>query len=120
MEPLDYNCQWCHIKSKNSNNLRWDFLNVLCGCGHCHAWAHANPNEFGVWFAQKYPHRNDYINLPREHKPWKEDDFRKVESFLLQKAIDLEIDSLTIPERGRGYRKRFENKMKELADARMP
>lgn len=115
MQPLDHNCQWCHIKSRNSNNLRWDLLNALCGCGRCHQWAHANPNQFGVWFKEKYYYRDGYINLPRASKVWREDDFREVESFLLQKAIDLEVDSLTIPERN-GYRKRFEKKIKELAD----
>jgi len=114
MESLDNNCQWCHIKSKKSYNLRWDFLNILCGCGHCHAWGHSNPNEFGVWFAKKYPWRDEYINMPRANKVWREPDFKEVESFLLGKAIDLEVDVLSIPDRARGYRKRFENKIKEL------
>ena len=56
MLPKDKNCQWCHIKSRNTNDLRWDAINALTGCGHCHQWAHANPDSFGVWFAEKYPH----------------------------------------------------------------
>lgn len=113
MQPLDFNCQWCHIKSKKSNDFRFDMLNALCGCAHCHAWAHANPVLFGVWFIETYPYRAEYINRPTKIKTWREDDFKKIEAGLLQKAIDLEIDSLIVPVR---YRKRFMKKIKEFVD----
>ena len=100
MTPLDNNCQWCHIKSKKSYNFRWELLDALCGCGHCHAWAHANPNEFGVWFAKKYSRRNEYLNIPRDNRTWRECDFWDVEAFLLQKCIDLNVDVLNVPDRG--------------------
>lgn len=114
MEPLDKNCQWCHIKSRNSNNLRWVLLNGLCGCGHCHQWAHANPVPFGVWFAENYKVRFDYINLQRKNYTWREEDFREVERYLLLKAIDLEVDVMNIPDRGRNYRKRFKKAIEAL------
>jgi len=114
MEPLDFNCQWVHIKSRKSNNLRWSLFNTICGCGHCHTWAHDNPNEFGVWFATKYPQLDQYLNLPRKSYTWYESDFRLVERQLLQKAIDLDVDYMTVPDRGRGYRNRFIKKIKEM------
>jgi len=114
MEPLDNDCQWCHIKSRKSNNTRWLIPNAICGCGHCHSWAHDNPNEFGVWFANKYPHLDEYLNIPRESHSWREDDYRLIESQLLRKAIDLDVDYMTVPDRGRGYRKRFIKRIKEM------
>ena len=116
MEPLDFNCQWVHIKSRKSNNTRWMILNAICGCGHCHSWAHDNPNEFGVWFATKYPELNKYLNLPRKAHTWYESDFRLIERQLLRKAIDLEVDYLTVPERGRGYQARFRKRIEEMKD----
>jgi len=114
MVPLDNNCQWCHIISRSSNIFRWDLLDALCGCGQCHSWAHANPTAFGVWFADKYPYRYRCLNLPRKNFTWREDDFRQVEVYLLNKAIDLKVDILNIPDRGRGYRRRFETRIEEL------
>jgi len=104
MQPLDFNCQWCHIKSGRRNNLRWNFMNLLTGCGHCHCWGHDNTNEFGVWFAEKYPLRNEHINLPRYNRPWSEVDFRLVEKYLIQKCKDFNVDPLHVPQ---AYRKRF-------------
>ena len=113
MMPLDNNCQWCHIVSRNSNNLRWVLLNALCGCGHCHQWVHANPTAFGVWFANKYPYRYDYLNAPRKLRTWREPDFRLIEKQLLLKAIDLEVDVLHVPTIS-GHRRRFEIRIEEL------
>lgn len=116
MMPKDKNCQWCHIKSRNSNKTRWDLLNALTGCGHCHQWAHANPNEFGVWFADKYPHRDGWINAVQKqpNKTWKKADFGEVENFLLQKAIDLNVDYMTV---NTAYRTRFIRKTQALRNA---
>ncbi|GAG49663.1 unnamed protein product [marine sediment metagenome] len=71
-----------------------------------------------MWFAEKYPHRNEYLNqLNSGTKVWRESDFREVESFLLQKAIDLEVDCLSIIE-WHGYRQRFIRKIEELSNDR--
>lgn len=114
MEPLDNNCQWVHIKSRKSNNTRWNILNAICGCGHCHAWAHDNPNEFGVWFAAKYPELDKYLNMPRQVHTWREEDYRLIEQQLLLKAIDLQVDYMTVPDRGRNYRNKFIKRIKEI------
>lgn len=111
MVPLDFNCQWCHIKSRKSNNTRWDLLNAVTGCGHCHSWGHDNPNEFGVWFAMAFPARNHYLSIPKELKTWREDDFKEVEAFLLIKTIDLKVDPMNVPA---AYRIRFIRKIKDL------
>lgn len=108
MKPLDFNCQWCHVKSKNSYNYRWLLLNILCGCGHCHQWGHANPNEFGVWYADKYPIRNVLLNMPLKNFTWREADFKDIERRLLEIAIILNVDVLNIPDRGGWkFRSRF-------------
>jgi hypothetical protein len=109
----DYNCQWCHVKSRSSNNLRWDLLNSICGCGHCHHWAHANPNEFGIWLANKFPARNDYINdrAKEPRKTWREEDFREIERMLLQKCIDLEVSLECFSKKPR---KRFIKRLEEF------
>lgn len=112
MNPGDRNCQCCHIISRKSNNTRWDLLNLITGCGHCHEWAHRNPHEFGLWFGEKYPHRIGYLNgLEKQNRTWKEKDFRFWEAFLLQKAVELNVDYLNIPER---YRKRFKRRTEEI------
>ena len=113
MMPLDKNCQWCHVKSKQRNIMRWYFLDIICGCGHCHQWGHANPNEFGVWFAKKYPVRNDYINSLTQIPPkvWYEDDFRDVELVLLRKCLDLDVKVEYFPE---SYRSRFLKRIEEF------
>lgn len=114
MKPLDYDCQWLHIKSRKSNNLRWNLFNAMCGCGHCHGWAHDNPIAFGVWFTTKYPELYKYLNMPRETHTWRENDYKLIERQLLRKAIDLDVDFLTVPDRGRGYRDRFRKRIAEL------
>ena len=113
MLPLDRNCQWCHIKSRSSNNLRWDTWNAITGCGACHKWAHDNPNEFGVWFAKNYRHRNENLNEPRFTKTWKEDDFKQVEHDLLKEALDVEVDYMSMMPSW-GYRERLKRKLEDL------
>ena len=109
MQPLSFNCQWCHIKSRNSNNFRWDLLNALTGCGHCHQWAHANPHEFGVWFEAKYPHRYKYLIQYIPIHTWRESHYREVEKALISKAKDLNIRPEVVPQ---AHRKRFMRAMK--------
>lgn len=114
MSPLDENCQWCHIKSRNSNATRWEQLNAITGCGHCHAWAHANPVEFGIWFNTKYPHRKDaieYLEILNRRKTWRKCDFELIESVLLQKAMNLNVDYMHV---NTAYRLRFKRKIEEM------
>lgn len=113
MMPLDRNCQWCHIKSRSRNDLRWNEWNAITGCGACHQWAHANPNEFGVWFQHQYPWRYGYLNdlAKQPLHTWKEDEYKEVEEELLRSAFDLEVDYLNIPER---FQMRLKRKLEEL------
>jgi hypothetical protein len=113
MLPLDKNCQWCHIKSRGRNDVRWDINNALCGCGACHQWAHANPNEFGVWFAKTYPDRNEIINrqILEPLHTWKEDDYKEVEEELLYEAKNIGVDYLNMPQR---FRMKLKRKLEEL------
>jgi hypothetical protein len=112
MQPLDLNCQCCHIISRSSNNTRWDLLNLITGCGHCHNFAHKNPVEFGVWFAGKYRHRIDWIDCVsrQSKKTWRQSDFEEIERKLLQKAIDLNVDYLHVNTK---YRDRFKRRFEE-------
>ena len=111
MEPLSYDCQWCHIKSARRYHSRWKLYNALCGCAHCHRWAHDNPTEFGQWFAAIYPDRAKILAEPRELRTWREEDFRLVEHNLLVLALELNVNALHFPKQ---YRKKFEAKLKEL------
>ncbi len=113
MQPRDRNCQWIHIKSRTSNNTRWLELNALTGCGQCHAWAHSNPDRFGVWFTKNHKLRSHVINLPFEHFTWHEDDFLKVEAKLLQKAIDYEVEWWNVPT---AYQVRFKKKIEQFKE----
>jgi hypothetical protein len=107
------NCQCCHIISRSSNITRWDLMNLITGCGHCHNFAHKNPVEFGVWFSGKYRHRLDWIECVscQPKKTWRQPDFEEVERQLLQKAIDLNVDYLHV---NKTYRDRFKRRIKEL------
>ncbi len=113
LRPLDKNTQWIHIKSRNSNIVRWDTRNALCGCGQCHQWAHSNPNEFGEWFAKNYPYRHEAINelIRRPLQTWREDDYKYYEKALLQEALECRVDYLNVPVK---YRMRLKRKLEEL------
>ena len=113
MVPGDRNCQWCHIVSRTANKTRWELLNALTGCGHCHQWAHANPVDFGVWFVNKYPYRFDHLREigMDSNRIWRQSDFKEIERALLKKAIDLEVDYMTV---NTTYRDKYKRKIKEL------
>ena len=113
LRPLDKNTQWIHIKSRNSNIVRWDTRNALCGCGQCHQWGHANPNEFGAWFADTYKYRNECINelIRRPPFPWKEEHFRAVERGLLIEAKECNLDYMNCSV---DFRLRLKRKLEEL------
>jgi hypothetical protein len=54
-----------HVISRSNKALRWDLNNLKVLCAHCHMWWHANPTESGLWFADKFPERMEYINKHR-------------------------------------------------------
>ena len=119
MLPFDNNCQWCHIKSKQSYKVRWLAENAITGCGQCHAYAHSNPDDFARWFEENYPHRARII-LEANSKPsriWREDDFRAMEKELLVEAKRVGVDDINMTE-WHGYRERLKQKLKDLQDAR--
>lgn len=114
MMPGDHNCQWCHITGRNNNNLRWELLNALTGCGHCHRWAHDNPTKFGRWFNAKYPYVQTFLDLPEHdvHHTWKETDYLEIERRLLEKAVELDVDFMWVPTSS-GYRGKFVRRLLE-------
>lgn len=89
-----FNCQWCHIKGRNRNNLRWDLYNDETLDGACHTWVHNNPDIGWDWLLDKNPVRKKYINdkMKEPIKTWREDDFREVEAYLIQKAKDFGVE----------------------------
>ncbi len=65
--------QVCHVvaKGNGASKRRFDLINVFLGCMHCHRWWHLNPTESGIWYAEKWPHRNAYLKIYRGGKPAK-------------------------------------------------
>jgi hypothetical protein len=116
MMPLDNNCQWCHIKSKESYKVRWLPENSITGCGQCHAYAHDNPDEFIDWFKKNYPHRYEKINEAKlqPDKPWKESDFKAMETELLQEALNVGVDWINAP-KGDGFDMRLKRKLEDMS-----
>ena len=115
MMPLDFNCQWCHIKRKKSYNVRWLAENAITGCGQCHAYAHDNPDDFIRWFDKNYPHRSVIIDEynRRPSRIWREVDFRAMESELLLEAKRVGVDYINAP-KGDGFPERLKRKLEEL------
>ncbi len=113
MMPLDRNCQWCHIKSRSRNDLRWSLWNAMTGCGQCHQWAHANPDEFGKWYADNYPHRWRVLKEMSVYPlhTWRESEYKYVELELLESAEEVGVDYLNVPVK---YRMRLKRKLEEL------
>lgn len=111
----DHNCQWAHVISRSSNNLRWHLCNALTLCGECHQFAHSHPTEYALWFVKNCTGMWNVINSPmyRLHITWKEEDYRKVEQYLLQKCKDFKVDPLSVPVK---YRNKFIKAMKEFKE----
>lgn len=115
MVPFDNNCQWCHIKSKQSYKVRWLAENAITGCGSCHAYAHDNPDEFIVWFKKTYPHRDKIITEVKNKpsKTWREEDFKLMEKELLIEAKSVGVDYINMTE-WHGYRMRLKKKLDSI------
>ena len=113
MQPLMFDCQWCHIKSKKFYEWRWDLLDAICGCSKCHAAWH-NDGRLGKWFTKKYPIRSKYLDgvpMFRHIGTWKDDDLEEIEDYLLHKAIDFNVDPMSI---NTSYRGKFTNAIKRI------
>lgn len=117
MLPLDKNCQWCHIKSKESYKVRWLPENAITGCGQCHAYAHDNPDEFIRWFKKAYPHRTEIIESAKNqpNKIWRESDFLEMEKVLLQEALAVGVDYINAT-KWHGFRMRLKKKLEALKE----
>jgi len=56
-----YRCQYCfrsgsqahHIVGRRNHSTRWIMANGITLCPECHAWVHANPEEFKVDMMRK-------------------------------------------------------------------
>lgn len=82
--------QCSHIKSIGGHdNLRYDPMNVLPMCGHCHNfWYHAEPTESGKWFEQKYPGRYEYLlQAQNKHVGWTIDKVLEVRKKVKEKDL---------------------------------
>jgi len=114
MMPFDNNCQWCHIKSKQSYKMRWLAENAVTGCGQCHAYAHSNPDEFIKWFEKTYPHRSRIINKHNQYpsRTWRESDFLAMEVELLKEAKSVGVDYMNVTE-WHGLRQKIKRKLKD-------
>jgi hypothetical protein len=62
------NIQWCHVISRTYKSIQWDLDNNLTMCaGHHLAW-HQDPREWGKWFAENYPARDEYLTIRKRLK----------------------------------------------------
>jgi hypothetical protein len=102
---------WHHVRYRTLNHLRWDIINGISLCGACHREWHQGP-KLAAWFKQRYPDRYDYIySKPRLEGTWKEADFLEIETMLLQKCIDLDVDPYKM---SKTHRNRLIKKLGEL------
>ena len=56
---------WAHIYARERLSMRWLYLNSIILCCGCHKWWHDNPTDSGKWFAEKWPHRDDYLRAEK-------------------------------------------------------
>lgn len=91
VQDRDRVCQKCgsphanqpsHVYSRGDKRLRWDALNILWMCYHCHIhWWHKEPIEATEWFKKKYPDRYRYLQKYRkttEKRPLNIVDYEKI------------------------------------------
>lgn len=90
--------QCSHIHSIGAYpNLRFDVMNVLPMCGHCHNfWYHQEPLESKDWFVENYPGRHKYL-LEAKNKvnKWTMDDVLKIREHIRNRNLK---DLLIAPE----------------------
>ena len=79
-------------KGNGASWRRFDLLNVQHLCLHCHLdWWHNNITEAGKWFAEKWPHLDDYLEKYRYGKPAKIStaEMKQLKEEYKQKLIEL-------------------------------
>jgi hypothetical protein len=63
--------QTMHIIGRANRRLRWDFMNLLCGCQGHHVYYTHHPWEFHEFIERHFPERHSYINEHRNSiKKW--------------------------------------------------
>jgi hypothetical protein len=71
--------QTMHIITRSNLRLRYDFKNVLCGCGGHHVWYTHNPSAFDNFIQNNFPDKWKYI---MDHKNEKQkmtaEDYKKI------------------------------------------
>jgi hypothetical protein len=84
-ERDSYTCQKCgkkvsgqdahtaHIRSKGVGGLRFkfDLLDVILLCFHCHQMQHAGEWNAMDWLVERYPHRAEYLEYLKTLPPAK-------------------------------------------------
>ena len=50
-------------KGKGASWRRFDLINILHLCFHCHRWWHENPLESAEYFRKKFPIRAEYLKI---------------------------------------------------------
>jgi len=79
-----------HVIGRANKALRYDILNAMCLCVHCHFWWHENPTESGLWFAEKYPERKTYLDWAKlKFVDRTEDDFKILEAAIRNRQFNL-------------------------------
>ena len=80
-ERAGWICQRCHKKVEGSNAhgshiipvshgnvLRFDPMNILCLCYHCHInFFHKNPLDAVAWLQESFPERIEYVNSKKNN-----------------------------------------------------
>lgn len=88
------NCHWSHVVPRADLWLRWDLLNSMAMCYHCHHyWWHKDPLGASKWFEETFPARADYLRQKRvgtATNTMRETDIEKVEQFLQEKLKELQ------------------------------
>jgi len=80
--------QCSHIWSIGSaQSIRFDILNVLPMCGHCHNfWWHLEPMQSHDWFVARYPERATYLEFARhQNKAWTAEELHAIRRAIREK-----------------------------------
>lgn len=98
----NYTCQHCgkHVEGQDAHTshvitkgqgykLRWDLLNVLLLCFHCHRQFWHDSGEGIGWFKEKYPYRWEYLNNSRGILKLSNEDMEEKLAELKQKKREL-------------------------------
>src|SRR3989304_2916765 len=87
--------QCSHVHSIGAYpNLRFDPMNTLSMCGHCHNfWWHLEPAQSWDWFKQTFPGRYEYLlEAKNKRVVWTQDKLTEVR----EKVKNLDLKGLLI------------------------